>query len=203
MLDLSSSSLSFASRSVRLCAVMILALSTTRPVSGGKSSASTKEARQRASPARTQACRFTIAPLELHLRRRCRTGSCGEFRHWFFAREGRFCPDDCRECPQRRVKGAYRVDIIAPCHRNAVLGPFELRLQSNEIGIGFEIGIVLRHRQQSAERPSQLRLSVLKGFDLVRVGEIGGINLYLRRLGTRFDHAGKHALLLRSIALDS
>src|SRR6516165_130192 len=203
MLDLSSSSLSFASRSVRLCAVMILALSTTRPVSGGKSSASAKEARQRASPASTQAFSFTIAPLELHLRWLFRTARCSEFCHWFFARECRFCPDDCRECPQRGVKGAHRVDVVAPCDCNAVLCAFELRLQSHEIGIGFELGIVLRHGQQSAERPSQLRLSVLKGFDLIRVGEIGGINLYLRRLGTRFDHACKHAFLLRSIALDS
>src|SRR6516225_4015140 len=147
MLDLSSSSLSFASRSVRLCAVMILAWSTRRPVSGGKSSASAKEARQNASPARKQAFSFTVPPLELHLRRRFRTRSCSEFRHWFFAGECRLCPDDCRERPQRRVKSTHRVDVIASSHGNAVLGAFELRLQSQEIGIGFELGIVLRHCQ--------------------------------------------------------
>src|SRR5262249_43000619 len=99
-------------------------------------------------------------------------------------------------------KGTYRVDIIAPCHRNAVLGAFELRLQSHEIGIGFEFGIILGHSQESPECSGQLRLSVLKSFNLIGVGEVGGINLYLSRLGTRFDHAGKYTLLLRGIALD-
>jgi hypothetical protein len=47
-----------------------------------------------------------------------------------------------------------------------------------------------------------LRLGVLKSLDLIRIGEVGGINLYLRRLGTRFDYAGKYALLLRGIALN-
>ena len=78
---------------------------------------------------------------------------------------------------------------------------FELRLQRHEIGIGLELGIVLCHRQQPAERAGQLVLRVLKRFHLVGISKIGSLELDLRRLGARFDHRGKYVFLLRSIAL--
>src|SRR5262245_59988590 len=203
MLDLSSSSLSFTSRSFRPCAGVKSRESTTEPVSGGKSSASANAARQRTRAARKHACLFTAPPSELHLRRCFRTGSCGEFRHPLFTGESRFCPDDCRESSQRRVKGTHRVDVTAPRGRYAILSVFELRLQSEEVSIGFEVGISFGDCQQPTERARQLRLGLLKSLDLVRVSEVGGVDFNLGRLGTCFYYGGKHVLFLRRIALNS
>src|SRR5271169_4237466 len=66
---------------------------------------------------------------ELHLRRRLRTLVRSEFRHRLFPGEHRLRPEHGRKGAQRRIKGAHRVDVIAPRNRNTILRAFELRLQ--------------------------------------------------------------------------
>src|SRR5208282_3793417 len=69
-----------------------------------------------------------VPPSELHLRRFLRASACREFRHRLVAGENRFRPDDGRKRAQRRIIRAHCLDVIAPRHRDAVLGAFELRL---------------------------------------------------------------------------
>src|SRR5271169_6775156 len=98
MPDLSSSSLDFASMSLRLASVITPAWSTTRPVSGGKSSANAAEATPNSSAtANNDAAIFTARPLELHLRRLFGAVTRSEFRHRLVSREYRFGPEQGRE----------------------------------------------------------------------------------------------------------
>jgi hypothetical protein len=42
-----------------------------------------------------------------------------------------------------------RIDIALALHRDPVLGTFQLGDEGHEGSIGFELGVVLRHRQQT------------------------------------------------------
>ena len=75
------------------------------------------------------------------------------------------------------VIGPHRFDIVAPRDGDAVLGAFELRLQGEEILIGFQIGIILADREEPAERAGQLRLRVLELLELVGIGQLRGVDL--------------------------
>src|SRR5262249_24108383 len=77
------------------------------------------------------------------------------------------------------------------------------RLQGEEVLVRFQVGIILADRNETAERPGQLRLRLLEFPNRLRVGELVGADLHLRRLGTRFDHLGQHLPLLPRVAADS
>src|SRR6266702_8450484 len=121
MLDLSSRSLSLDSKPPRLCAVSTLAWSTTRPVSGGKSSANAMlVAINRTRVASGDVAILTAPHSELYLRRGLRTLIRCEFRHGLFAGECCLGPDNGWKRAQRGVIGPHRVDIVASRHGNAV-----------------------------------------------------------------------------------
>src|ERR1700719_818182 len=73
----------------------------------------------------------------------------GWFRHVFCDRE---ClhglvaaveggsPDHAGKGAQLRVVLAHRLDVVAPCHRDAILGAFELRLECKKVLVRFEVG---------------------------------------------------------------
>src|SRR5271169_1519175 len=96
----------------------------------------------------------------------------GEFRHRLLPGECRLCPERCREGAQRQVKSTYCVDVITPRNGNAVLRAFKLRLQCQKICVGLQVGIILLHRQQSAEYAGQLVLRILKRLELGGIGKI-------------------------------
>ena len=56
--------------------------------------------------------------------------------------------------PQFGIVLLHRKYVVAARHRNAILGPFELRLKRQEILIRLEVGIGLGYREQAAERAS-------------------------------------------------
>src|SRR6266568_5221368 len=128
MLDLSSRSLSLDSKPPRLCAVSTLAWSTTRPVSGRKSSANAMlVAINRTRVASGDVAILTALHSELHLRGCLRPLIRREFRHRLFAGECCLGPDNGREGAQRCVIGPHRIDVVASCYRNAVFSALELR----------------------------------------------------------------------------
>ena len=84
---------------------------------------------------------------------------------------------------------------------NAVLGPFELGLQFEEILVGLQVGILLRNGDQTSQSRSHLLLRLLKLGQLLG-RQVRCIQFERHGLGTGFDHLGKSSLLMRGIALD-
>src|SRR6202023_4330631 len=103
--------------------------------------------------------------------------SGGEFGHWLVAPKKRRCPNEARERPQAGIIGPDRLDIIAPRDGDAVLGAFELRLQCEKVLVRFQIGIVFADREEPAERPGQLRLSILELLELFWIAQLRCIDL--------------------------
>src|SRR4029078_6061386 len=99
-----------------------------------------------------------IARSELDLWRRLRGVACGEFGHRLVAAEGGRGPDHARKSAQLGVVGADRLDGVATRPRDEGLGGLELGLQREEVLVRFEVGIVLAHREQAAERTAELVL---------------------------------------------
>ena len=85
-----------------------------------------------------------------------------EFRHRLIGAEECIGPNDTGERPQLRIVEAYRLDVVAPGNRDAVLGAFELRLECQEVLVGLEVGIILTDGNEPAERPGQLVLRILE-----------------------------------------
>src|SRR5262245_50595195 len=133
------------------------ASSTTRPVNAGKSSAATAGTTSANQAAAHNAARDTarpsarIEPLELHLRVALGILADGELLHRLVALVERRRPDHAGKGAQFGVVGAHRLDVVAPRHRDAVLGALELRLQREEVLVRLEIGIALGHGDQAAE----------------------------------------------------
>ena len=79
----------------------------------------------------------------------------------------RFIPEHHRrqvggEGAHRHVVLLHRLDVAVPRDRDPVLGPFELCLQIAEVGVGFQLRIVLRHHQQPGKGSRQLSLGGLE-----------------------------------------
>src|SRR6516162_2389589 len=169
-LVLASKSASFWVSAARVAGSRILASSTTRPLSAGRTSAtagraaskrkaqknSARLARRRGPRPRSHA--LTARPSELHLRRPGHVFGDRKRLHGLVAPVERRGPDHAGERAQLRVVLPHRVDVIAPGDGDAVLRAFELRLQRQEVLVRFEIGIALRHREQPSERAGELRL---------------------------------------------
>src|SRR5262249_9021885 len=220
MPDFDSRSASFCSMALRVAGSMMLAWSTTRPESAGKLSAKAPTiAKSRAARAatghrtllpRAEEVRppVILVPLyrhgssEFHLRRLGRIFGRGELRHRFVTAENSVGPDKAWERPQLGIVETHRFDVVAPGDRNAVLGALELRLQRQEVLIGFKIGIILAHGDEPAECAAQLILRLLELSHLVRIGELRGVHLDLCRLGPRLDNLRKDLSLLLGISLN-
>ena len=77
----------------------------------------------------------------------------------------------------------------------------ELRLQRQEVSIGFQIGISLADRQEAPQRAAKLRLRILELLHLVGIGDGGGVDLDLRRLGARLGDLREDILFLLGVTL--
>src|SRR5262249_52960860 len=175
-------SVSFGVSAARVGWSRILASSTTRPLSAGRTSAnagsaaskrnaknsSARLARRRSPSASDWHAALTAQPSELHLRRSGHVFGDRERLHGLVAPVERRGPDDAGERTQLRVVLPHRFDVVAPGDGDAVLRAFELRLQREEILVRFQIGIALRHREQPPERAGELRLRLLEALERFR-----------------------------------
>src|SRR5262249_59342030 len=75
----------------------------------------------------------TMARSELYRRRPARFLRDREGLHWLLAAVERVGPDHAGKRPELGVVHAHRLDVVAPRHRDAVLGAFELRLKGEKI----------------------------------------------------------------------
>src|SRR6516164_4177461 len=138
---LASRSASFWVSAARVAGSRILASSTTRPLSAGRTSAnagrtaskrnaeksSARLARRRSPSASDWHAALTAQPSELHLRRPGHVLGDRERLHGLVAPVERRGPDHAGERAQLRVVLPHRVDVIAPGDGDAVLRAFELR----------------------------------------------------------------------------
>src|SRR6266540_6814772 len=214
---LASSSASFCVSASRAAGSRMLASSTTRPLSAGKTSAmagtaasktktkkgSARLARRRPPPLRSWHAALTAQPSELHLRRPGHVFGDRKRLHGLVAPVERRGPDHARECAQLRVVLPHRFDVVAPGDGDAVLRAFELGLQREEVLVRFQIWIALRHREQPPERAGELCLRVLEALERFRIVDDvrGNLQLHLGRARSRIDDLFQHLPLLRGVAL--
>ncbi|MCY1415015.1 hypothetical protein D9M71_304820 [compost metagenome] len=85
---------------------------------------------------------------------------------------------------------------------DAVLGTFKLRLQGEEVLIGFKVRVTLGHHHQATQGPGQLRLGLLELAQLLGIVQGAGIDLDRGRLGPGFYDRGQGFLLLLGVAFD-
>src|SRR5215471_3307360 len=100
--------------------------------------------------------------LEFHLRGRLGVVGGGELRHRLVSAEEGGGPEHARKGLELGIIGANRVDVVAPCDRDPVLGALELRLESQEVLVRLEVRVVLAHRKQAAKCARELVLRVLE-----------------------------------------
>src|SRR5262249_36059100 len=214
---LASRSASFWVSAARVGWSRILASSTTRPLSAGRTSAnagsaashskaqksSARLARRRSPSASDWHAALTAQPSELHLRRSGHVFGIRERFHGLVAPVERRGPDDAGERTQLRVVLPHRVDVVAPGDGDAVLGALELRLQREEVLVRFQIGIALRHREQPPERAGELRLRLLEALERFRIVDDvrRNLQLHLGRARPRVGHLFQHLPFLRGVAL--
>src|SRR6516162_6911691 len=212
---LASRSASFWVSAARVAGSRILASSTTRPLSAGRTSAnagrtaskrkaqktSARPARRRRPPPLSHA--LTARPSELHLRRPGHVLGDRKRLHGLVAPVERRGPDHAEERAQLRIVLPHRFDVVAPRDGDAVLRAFELRLQREEVLVRFQIGIALRHREQPPERAGELRLRLLEALERFRVVDDVGRNLHLHlgRARSRVGHLFQHLPFLGGVAL--
>src|SRR6266511_5506532 len=147
---LASSSASFCVSVARVAGSRILASSTTRPLSAGKTSAMAGTAASRTKAKKSSArlarrrrpslswhAALTAQPSELHLRRPGHVFSNRKRLHGLVAPVERRGPDHAGKRAQLRVVQIGRAHVVAPSNGDAILGPFELRLQGEEILVRF------------------------------------------------------------------
>src|SRR4029450_7735421 len=118
-------------------------------------------------------------PSEFYLRRPVRVFTRGEFDHGLVAAKEGIGPKDAGECSQPGVVTPYGLVVIASRDRNAILSALELRLQSKEVLVGLEVGIVFADRNKPTQRAPQLVLRIMKLFHLLRIGQLRGIDVDL------------------------
>src|SRR5437764_12493736 len=89
-------------------------------------------------------------PSEPDLRRPLYVFGDGEGLHRLIVTVQHRGPDPARKCAELRVVELHCLDVVAPRHRDPILGAFELGLQRQEILVRLELGIALRGGEQSA-----------------------------------------------------
>ncbi len=99
-----------------------------------------------------------------------------------------------REGLHQHVLIAHGAVVIAPRHLQFVFQIAEIALQLEEIAAGFQIGIILRQREQPAERGRQ------RAFGLRALRDVA-LRQRLRRRA-HLGHLFQHAALVRRIAFD-
>ncbi len=139
--------------------------------------------------------------LEIDLRRLHLLLGDGERLHRLVAAIENVRPDDAGESSQLGVIDAHCFDVVAPRNRDAVLGAFELRLQREEVGVRFQVRVILLNRQEPSEHARELRLRLLEFLEGFRIGDRGGVDLDRGRFRARFDHRRQHLALLLRVAL--
>src|SRR6476646_2089084 len=210
MPDFASRSASFCSIAIRVAGSMILARSTTRPASTGRVRAKAAAivhnnavqaiARRDPLPPRVEERRPAImsiplrcgGPSEFYWRWLVRIRTGGEFRHRLVGAEEGGSPQQARECLEFSVVYAHCFDVVASSDRDAVFGALELRLERQEVLIGLEFRVVLANGKQPAERAGQLVLRILELLDLVGIGKLRNVQLYLCCFGARLHDRGQH-----------
>src|SRR4249919_1369623 len=218
MPDLSSRSASFCSSATRVSGWIILAWSTTRPVSAGKlmakADAIAKSATINAAAilflppvAEKMPAAFMLMPsrrsaLELYLRRFGRALAGSELRHRLIGPEERRGPDHAGECSELSIIGPNRLNVVAARNRDAVFSAFKLGLKRKKILIRLEIRVVLADGDQPAKCPAKLVLRILELLDLFRIGELRRINPDAGCLCARLDDRGQHFPFLLGVALN-
>ena len=111
-------------------------------------------------------------------------------------------PQTTREGADFGVVTFNRLDEVATGHADAVFRAFKLRLQGEEVLIGFQVRIALGHHHQTAQGSGQLVLCILELFEFFRIVQGAGIHLDRRCLGPRLNHRCQGGLLLLGRALD-
>src|SRR6516162_3422513 len=222
-LVLASKSASFWVSAARAAGSRILASSTTRPLSVGRTSAtagtaasqskaqknSARLARRRRAPSAERRpasgwhAALTAQPSELHLRRPGHVFGDRERLHGLVVPVEGGGPNHAGERAQLRVVLPHRFDVVAPGDRDAVLRAFELRLQREEVLVRLQIGIALRHREQAPERAGELRLCLLEALERFRIVDDVRRNLQLDlgRARSRVGHLFQHLPFLGGVAL--
>src|SRR5271166_1035068 len=203
MPDFCSRSASLRSRSAFATGDRMLAASTTRPVSGGKFAAAKAAPIQSAATKAASRVRHTASiRLELHLGRGLRLGLRSERDQRLRGAKNRRRPKNGRKRPERRVE-ILRCRYVVPARDcDAVLGAFELRLQSQEILVRFEVRIVLADGEEATKGARQRGLRLLQLLDLLGIGEVVGVEMDRSRLGAGLRHLGQDVLLLFCITLN-
>src|SRR5579883_1083966 len=185
-----SSAASFWVRSDLVASDRIWASSTTRPVSTGNFGAAQAGANRRKNA--TKAAKIFIwvgasfrglraglgglrcrrgrrAGVELHHRGGLRRRAGGEGRSLLVALVHGRRPDRARKGDQLGIIILHRGVIVAPRDLDAVLGPFQLGLQRQEVGVGFQVWIILADRHQPAQDTGQPVLCRLELRELGRI----------------------------------
>src|SRR5260221_11846953 len=96
----------------------------------------------------------------------------------------------------------HRADVALPRHGDAVFGALELRLQVAEVGVRFQLRIVLGDRDQARQRAAELSLRLRELLECRRIVHQLRCRLDRTDAGARLGHAKQHLLLLRGEALD-
>ena len=92
-------------------------------------------------------------------------------------------------------------DVVTARHANAILGTFQLRLQRQEILVGFQVRIAFRHHHQPLQGRTELTLGLLELFQFFRIIEHVPIHLDGAHLGAGLGHFHQHFPLVTGIAL--
>src|SRR5207249_3875709 len=141
---------------------------------------------------------FTSARVEINGRRLLRS-SCSLERYLGLGAVEDLRADRVGEGADARVVATDRLVIVAARRVDAVLRPFQLILQRQEILVRLEIRISFERRQQPPERTAELALGILKRLNLRRIAEVAGIELDAGCLGAGLSHLRQHRALLRRI----
>src|SRR5271166_5773542 len=190
-----SNSASLRSSAALVAGSRIPASSTTRPVSSGKVSAQAAPATRDSSNPRIardivrdhRARRresMAVAPKraeasEFHGWWLFQIFRHGERLHGLVAAVERRGPQHTGKGLELGVVGAYRLDVVAPRHRNAVLRTFQLRLQREEILVRLQVRVTLGRDQQPSERAGERALRLLELLKLRGIGDRRSIDLDL------------------------
>ena len=111
-------------------------------------------------------------------------------------------PQTTREGANLGVVALNGEDKVAPRHADTVFRAFKLRLQRQEVLVGFKVRVTLGHHHQPAQGASQLVLRFLELFEFFRVVQRARIDLDRSGLGPRLNHRCEGGLFLFGRPLD-
>ena len=178
------------------------ALSTTRPVSAGKSGAAETGSASAASisraPRRSAAPRrLGVSAVLIRSQRRAPVLAFSVAASKFSRCSSSLYSTLCQMRPGKvRISVLYcctRLDVIPARHRDAVFGAFQLRLQGQEVLVGFQVRVALNHHHQPLQRGAELALRLLELLEFLRVVENALVHLNGTHLGARLGDLHQHS----------